>query len=152
MNSLYFEDFNIGDEFVSSTRTFTETDLVLFGGMTGDFNLVHTDEEFAKKTMYGTRVSYGLLGLSLGMGLLQRLGILESTGMAYLEVTNWKFKGVIKIGDTIHSVSRVVDKKETSKPDRGVINIEMSVMNHHGEEVQRGNHIMMVARKQVSSQ
>ena len=151
MESLYFEDFNIGDEFISPTRTVTETDVVLFAGMTGDWNLIHADEEFAKKSMFGTRIAHGLLGLSLGMGLLQRLGIVSSTGIAYISLPKWEFTGPIKIGDTIMSKTKVIAKRETTKPDRGLITFSMSVLNQKGEEVQRGEHLLMVAKKPTSS-
>lgn len=149
--SLYFEDFDVGDEFDSPTRTINESDLSLFAGLTCDYNLVHTDEEFAKKTMFGTRIAHGLLGLSIGMGLLQRMGILASTGMAYLSLPRWEFTAPIKIGDTIMSRTKVVEKRETKKTDRGLIRLEMSILNQRGEEVQRGEHLVMVARKPTSS-
>ena len=145
--SLYFEDFDVGDEFDSPTRTITESDVILFAGLTCDYNLVHTDEEFAKKTMFGTRIAHGLLGLAIGMGLLQRMGILASTGMAYISLPRWEFTGAIKIGDTIMSKTRVVEKRETKKADRGLVRFEMSVLNQRGEEVQKGEHLVMVARK-----
>ena len=151
MESLYFEDFNLGDEFTSPTRTVTEADIILFAGLTGDFNLMHTDEEFARKSIFGTRIAHGLLGLSLGMGLLQRLGIAASTGIAYLGLPKWEFTAPIKIGDTIMSKSKVIAKRETKKKDRGLITLSMSVLNQRGEEVQRGEHLLMIARKPSSS-
>ena len=61
----YYEDFSIGDEFTSPGRTVTETDVSVFAGLSGDYNPLHTDEEFAKETIFGTRIAHGLLGLSM---------------------------------------------------------------------------------------
>ena len=63
MSSLYYEELKEGDEFVSPARTVTETDVVLFASLTGDTHPMHTNEEFAKKTPFGTRIAHGLLML-----------------------------------------------------------------------------------------
>jgi len=148
-NSLYFEDFDLGDVIISPTRTMTEADITFFAGLTGDNNLMHMDEEFARRSIFGTRIAHGLLGLSMGMGLFQRLGMLSASGMAYLGVSKWEFLKPIKIGDTIHSKAEVLSKRETKKPDRGLITFGMSVYNQRDEEVQRGEHLLMVATRKT---
>ena len=69
MTRLFYEDLDVGDEHQSSGRTVTETDVVSFAGLSGDFNNMHIDEEFAKKTVFGTRVAHGLCVLSIASGL-----------------------------------------------------------------------------------
>jgi acyl dehydratase len=62
----------------------------------------------------------------------------------------WKFKGPIKIGDTIRVRAKVLAKKETSKPDRGVITLDRKVLNQRGEVVQEGETDLMVERRHGS--
>ena len=147
MSSLYYDEFNVGDEFVSATRTLTETDVILFASMTGDNNLIHVDEHYAKKSIFGTRIAHGLLGLSLGMGLFQRLGIMVDSGIAYLSINNCTFKAAIKIGDTIHSKVTIIDKNMTKKPDRGIITFTLSIFNQDNELCQSSDHKIMVSKK-----
>lgn len=146
MESFYFEDFEEGREFMTRSRTITEADVVAFAGLSGDFNPLHTDEEFASKTMFGTRIAHGLLGLSIASGLINQMGIGEKTVMAFLGMT-WNFKGALKFGDTITVHQRVAEKRETSKPDRGILRMAVSVINQNGEVVQEGEHTLMIKRR-----
>jgi acyl dehydratase len=68
MKKTFFEDFAIGDEFITPGRTVTEADVMLFAGLTGDYNRIHTDAEYMKSSMFGERIAHGLLGLSLVHG------------------------------------------------------------------------------------
>ena len=88
----YYEEFEIGEEFESPGRTVTEADLVMYAGLSGDYNQLHTDEEYSKKyNIYKTRIVHGLYGLSIAEGLKSRVGIFEGTSLASLE-WSWKFK------------------------------------------------------------
>src|SRR5699024_9699013 len=90
---LHYEDFNVGDVYTGPGRTITETDVVNFAGLSGDFNLIHTDEEYAKSNSpYETRIAHGLLGLSIASGLMTRIGIFEGTVIAFLGL-EWNFTG-----------------------------------------------------------
>ena len=146
MEPLYFEDFEIDREYVTRSRTITEADVVAFAGLSGDFNPLHTDEEFAKKTMFGTRIAHGLLGLSIASGLINQMGIAEGTVMAFLGMT-WNFKGALKFGDTITVRQRVAERRESSKQDRGILRMAISVINQNGEVVQEGEHTLMIKRR-----
>jgi acyl dehydratase len=148
MTPLYFEDFEVGAEFVTRSRTITEADVVAFAGLSGDFNPLHIDEEFGKTTIFGTRIAHGLLGLSVASGLINQLGIGEGTVMAFLGLT-WNFKGVIRFGDTITVRQRLSEKRETSKNDRGIIRMAITVVNQRGEVVQEGEHVLMVRRRSL---
>ncbi len=150
MAGLYYEDFDIGDEFVSPARTITEADVVAFAGLSGDYNPLHTDEEFGKQTIFGGRVAHGLLGLAVSTGLKQRMGISDGTVMAFLGVT-WNFKGPIRFGDTIKVRLRIAEKRDTSKPDRGIVKHFVELVNQKGEVVQDGEHILMVRRRRQAT-
>jgi acyl dehydratase len=146
MTALYFEDFEIGTEYVTRSRTITEADVVNFAGLSGDFNPLHIDEEFSKKTVFGTRIAHGLLVLSIASGLINQLGLGAGTVIAFLGLT-WNFKAAIRFGDTITVHQRLAEKRETSKPDRGILRMAISVLNQNGELVQEGEHVLMVKRR-----
>jgi acyl dehydratase len=133
----YFEEFEIGDTVESANRTITETDIVIFAGLSGDYNQLHTDAEFAKGTIFGERVAHGLLGLSVASGLAQRLGFIEGTAQAFRELT-WKFRGPILIGDTIRARFKVREKKEMPRLGGGLVVFDASVLNQRDEVVQKG--------------
>ena len=146
MQGRFFEEFSIGEQFTTRARTVTEADIVTFAGLSGDFNPLHTDKEFARNTPFGERIAHGLLGVSIQSGLSQGLGITEGTTIAFLSLT-WNFKAPILIGDTIHVVQAVQEKRETKKPDRGIIVFSVQVINQKGEVVQEGTKTMMIRRK-----
>jgi acyl dehydratase len=144
---LWYEDFKIGEERLSPGRTITESDLVSFSGLTGDFSQVHTDEEFCKKTEFGTRIAHGLLGLSIAQGLAWRTNYTQGTGVASLGWDKWRFKRPIMIGDTVRARWRATDKRESrSKPGMGIITEFVELVNQRGEVVQDGEHITMIRR------
>ena len=135
----------MGEEYVSPGRTVTEADIVLFAGLSGDYNVLHTDAEFMKSSIFGERIAHGLLGLSIQSGLLSR-GMRPYATLAFLGI-RWKFKGPIRIGDTIKVKAKVIAKRETSKPGQGIVTLERQVVNQKGEVVQEGETDLMVARR-----
>ena len=145
-NRQYFEDIQLGDEYLSPGRTITEADIVAFAGLSGDYNVLHTDAEYMKTSIFGERIAHGLLGLSISSGLGSRAIVRPFATIAFLGL-RWRFKGPIKIGDTIKVRMRVSDKKETSKPDRGIVTIQRSVVNQRGEVVQEGDTELMIERR-----
>ena len=134
----YWDDIEVGEEYESPGRTVTEADIVLFAGLSGDYNVLHTDAEFMKGSIFGERIAHGLLGLSIQSGLLTRAMAPYAT-IAFGGL-RWKFKAPIKIGDTIRVRARVVTKKAT-KTDRGLVTLERTVVNQRGEVVQQGEKI-----------
>jgi acyl dehydratase len=141
----YFEDIQVGEEYESPGRTVTETDIVLFAGLSGDYNVLHTDAEFMKKSIFGERIAHGLLGLAIQAGLFTRATQAYAT-LAFMGL-RWKFRGPIKIGDTIRLRATVTAKKETSKSDRGLVTLQRTVLNQRDEVVQEGETDLMVERR-----
>lgn len=147
---LYFDDFIVGDQFSSPARTVTEADVVNFAGLSGDYNALHVDQEYAKETVYGGRIAHGLLGLTIASGLFTRTELnrrMNKTIVAMLGIDSWKFRGPLRIGDTIHLQVEIVDKKETSKGDRGIVFFKRMVVNQKGEEIQEGIIPMMILKR-----
>jgi len=142
----YFEEFEIGDEVVSPSRTITEADVVMFAGLTGDYNQLHTDEEFAKTTPFGRRIAHGLLVLSYSVGLLGRLGFIEGTALAFRELT-WKFSQPVFMGDTVHVKARCRELKPMARLGGGLVIFDLSVVNQEGKTVQKGEwHVLMASK------
>jgi acyl dehydratase len=143
---LTFDEFEEGAVYTTASRTITEADVVSFAGLSGDFNPLHTDETFAQNTPFKTRIAHGALGLAVATGLANQLGIFEGTTLALMEIQT-RFTGPVLFGDTIHMEMKVANKKETSKPDRGVISFETAVRNQKGEDVLQGQWTLMMRRQ-----
>lgn len=135
---MYFEEFEVGQQIITAARTVTETDIVLFSGLSGDFNQIHIDAEFSKASPFGARVAHGLLGLSIASGLVVQTGFMEGTIMAFREINGWKFIKPIYIGDTIHVETEVKETKAIPRIGGGSIIIELDVKNHKGDTLMKG--------------
>jgi acyl dehydratase len=146
MGALYFEDYHVGQEFITKARTVTEPDVVNFAALSWDTNQLHTDIEFAKKSIFGERIAHGMLGIVIHSGLSQMLGIMEGTILAFMGMT-WNFHLPIKIGDTLHVVQRVKEMREGAKPDRGVLTFEKELVNQKGEVVQTGTTTVLLKKR-----
>ena len=144
---LTFDQFNVGDVFVCQARTVTEADTVNFAGVSGDYNPLHTDEEFGKATPMGGRIAHGVLVLAIATGQANQLGVFEGTTIALMQQTI-KYVGPVKFGDTVHLEIKVAEKKESSKPDRGVITFDATVLNQNGKPVIDGQWICLMKRGQ----
>jgi len=139
----YFEEFAVGDEASTSARTITEADVVQFAGLSGDYNPLHTDAEFAKGTPFGQRIAHGLLGLSIASGLADRAGFIEGTTLAFLGL-EWKFSKPVLFGDTIHLRTEVVKTRPMKRLGGGLVEFDVRVLNQRDEVVQRGTWRMLM--------
>lgn len=131
-----YEDVDVGDEFISPSRTIGESDVFQFAGITGDFNELHTSEMFAESSSYGTRIVHGMLTLSIANGLYVRIGIFKNS--VFLGIDHWKFLKPVKIGDTIRLRLLIEDKRETKEGKRGIIGMRYEVLNQRDESVAEG--------------
>jgi acyl dehydratase len=142
--SLFYDEFHIGQKFISKSRTITEADIVNFAGLSWDHNRLHTDSEYAAQTQYGKRIAHGLMGVVAHSGLAYQLT--EESLLAFLEM-KWQFKLPIYIGDTIHVEQVVKDMRESSKENRGILTFEKEVINQRKEVVQTGTTTVLLTRK-----
>lgn len=143
----WFDDLAVGDEFITAGRTITETDIQMFAMLTGDWSRIHTDEEFARASIFGRRVAHGPLGIMISVGLMVRTGVFEGTALAGLEYSDWVFRAPIHIGDTIHCRMTITETRPTSDGRRGVIQRQMELINQRGEIVQVGRARNLMARR-----
>jgi acyl dehydratase len=132
---LYFEDFSLGRQFQTLKRTVTETDLVNFTTLCGFFESLFMDQTYVEtETAFGRRIAPGALTLTFAEGLSILSGILHHTGLAFLGL-EMEIKKPVFIGDTIGVEIEVIDRRETKKPDRGIVTFYHRVNNQKGELV-----------------
>ncbi len=130
----YFDDFEVGQEFVSPARTITQTDIVNFACLSGDFNPPHVDHEYCREQPYGEPIAHGPLIFAIAAGLLCQMGLNDGTVIAMLGVDKWRVHAPVKHGDTIHVVQTVIEKKPTSKPYQGIVTFLREVKNQRGNQ------------------
>lgn len=138
MNTLYYEDLEVGQTFRSPGRTVTEADLSIFSMVSGDWNPIHSDAEYARGTPYGQRIVHGVLGVAIVTGMFDRLGIFEESALALLGIDEWRFRVPILIGDTVHMELEIAGKRLTSKGARGIIDRKIRLVRHDGTVLQEG--------------
>ena len=132
----YFEDFDIGAEFVTPARTITSTDIVNFACLSGDFNEIHTNFEYCKTTQFGEPIAHGPMIYGVAGGLQYASGLNDGTLLALVQIDQWRMLAPVKHGDTIRMKSTVIEKKQSSKPDRGTITFKRKIVNQHETTVQ----------------
>ena len=131
---LTYEEWEVGAVYETQGRTITEADVVSFAGLSGDYNPIHTDAEAAKATPFGERIVHGMLTVAISTGMANQTGLMEGTTVALLE-QNIKYKSPVRFGDTVHLRMEVTGKRETSKPDRGIVILAAQMLNQRNEVV-----------------
>ena len=143
MTQRYFEDFNVGDQFKSPSRTLTDAHFLFFAGMTGDNHPIHYDAEYGKKTRYGARLTHGLLLASLTAVGASTLGpLVEESIVAFVEQTT-RFRAPVFIGDTIYPAHEVVALER--KRSAGLLTLRVALKNQRDEVVLEGEHRYLIA-------
>jgi acyl dehydratase len=134
-SAIYWEDLTVGTKYTTSSRTITEADVAAFAALTGDFNRVHVDAEYAKGTVFGQRIAHGMLVASFMAGLTSRSipnQLMEGALFGVLE-NRLKFPKPTFIGDTIRVDIEVVEQRPTSNPERGIVVFQRKAVNQRGE-------------------
>ncbi len=144
---LYFEEFQLGQKLETVGRTITETDVVNFSALSGDYNRIHTDAAFAAGTPFGQRIAHGLCVASIASGLMVRTNIMEGTVLAFREINEWKFSKPVFIGDTVHVSSEVIELKALPRVGGGAVTIKLDVVNQKGDVCQTGRWTMLMLSK-----
>ncbi|MFQ5898715.1 MAG: MaoC/PaaZ C-terminal domain-containing protein [Candidatus Methylomirabilia bacterium] len=130
---LTFEEHAIGAKYETLGRTITETDVVTFVNLCGFTEPLFMDMEFvARESVFKGRPVPGAFTFALAEGLIMQTGLIHGTGMAYLGGET-RVVAPLLAGDTIHVEVEVTDKRETKKPDRGIVTYTHRVLNQRGE-------------------
>lgn len=139
---LFYEDVEPGLSFETGGLLVTDTHIVQFAGLSGDFFDLHMDDEFARSLGFRGRVAHGLLGLILVDGLKNRA---EQRFAAVASLSwQWNFRKPLYPGDRISGHLSVAEKRLTSKGDRGIVTLRVEVRNSAGEVLQEGTNLLMV--------
>ena len=146
MDALFYEDFEVGAEYLTTGRTIAESDILQFAALTGDWNQLHTDEAYSQSGPFGERIAHGLLGLALMEGMKYRLGLVDGTAIASLG-WNVTFAKPIFIGDTVRVRVRITSKRETRNPERGIVMEQVELINQRDEVVTTAEHGVMMRRR-----
>ena len=139
---LYFDDVEVGQQWESLGRTITESDIVNFAGLSGDFNPIHMDHEFCKTTMYRKPIAHGLLILAMSSGLGMAFPLMRT--QAFLSIKEWKFLEPVYIGDTIRVKARLLEKEERARGRRGIITWSRQIINQNNKVVEEGITVTLV--------
>lgn len=149
---LMWEDLNEGDVAVSASRTITETDVINFCGLSGDFNWFHTDKVAAEDSVFGQRVAHGMLVASIATGL--QVGQMEPkiATAAFMGLKEWQFRGAVFFDDTIYVKRTIGEKTEHKNPAQGFCIYEVEVLKKVADDddkvVQKGQWNMLIRRKE----
>jgi len=145
---LYFEEYEIGQKMTTRGRTITESDIVQFGALTGDFNPMHFDAAYMKDHLLGQRVAHGMLTVSYAVGQAYQLGFMEQTVLAFRSM-EMKFSTPVFIGDTIHVELTIIEKKEARRLGGGTVTMEVRIINQEAKVVQKGSWTVLIAARDV---
>jgi acyl dehydratase len=146
---LYFDDVEVGQEWESLGRTVTQADIVNFAGLSGDFNPIHVDHEFARNTPFRRPIAHGLLVWSIGSGL--GLYSPPMRTLAFMSIREWHFKDPVYIGDTIRVRSKIAEKQVRARGRRGVIVWQRRILNQEAKVVQEGVTLTLVEGRGTDS-
>ena len=142
---LWFEDYSVGHEVVTAARTITESDVVAFAGLSGDFNPLHVDAPFAERTAFRGRIAHGLLVESIARGLVAQTGVFDGTIAALAEVRS-TFVRPTPIGTTIHVRLEVLELQQDPPAGRGRVRLRKRVYDSESELVAEGEWLVVVRR------
>ena len=130
-----WESFLTGDRYRTESITVTESHVVAWAGLTGDWVPLHVDAEYAANTEFGERIAHGPLTLALALGLVTRTGIFGSSVLAWLGLDEVRLPLPVRLGDTITTGVTVRSTRPTSKPGRGLVTLDYEVSNQRDESV-----------------
>ena len=143
--SLYFEEFEVGARYPTYARTITEGDLSFFCAFVGYHVPLFIDEEYAKQTPYGGRIAPSALTMSISTGMTESL--YRTTVVGIVGVDRGRFLAPVRPGDTIRTEVEVMSKRETSKPEQGLVVFRDHVLNQRDETVFQIDKTVLIKRR-----
>jgi acyl dehydratase len=147
---LYFEEFGVGQKITTAARTIGEAEVAAFAGLSGDFNQIHTDAEYARHTPFGQRVAHGMLSMAVASGLAVQTGVMTGTVIAFREIGEWKFSRPVFLGDTIHAILEVIGTKPLARLGGGAVETQVSVLNQQDDVVMSGRWTVLIQSRPAS--
>ena len=145
---LFMDDVDIGQSWTSPARTVTETDLVNFAGISGDFNPIHMDHEFARSGPFRKPIAHGILVMSISSGL--SLNSPPMRTLAFVGIRDWQFLEPVFIGDTLHVRTTVMEKEIRTRGKRALITWQREIVNQQEKVLQKGFTLTLVEGRAMS--
>lgn len=142
----YWDALVEGDQIVSPGITISESHLVQWAGLTGDWVSLHLDAEYAATTPFGQRIGHGPLTLAVGLGLMTQTGYFTNV-VAWLGLDEVRAVQPVFIGDTIHAEVTVRTARETKRPDAGIWTLDYTVVKQDGTKVMTFTTSLMIKRR-----
>jgi 3-hydroxybutyryl-CoA dehydratase len=142
-----FEDFFVGREVRTAGRTIEMSDILTFAGLTGDHYRLHTDEEFAATTQFGSRIAHGPLTYAMAVGLIALSNFYGDAVIAMRECQELRALRPVFPGDTIHVDATVVSAEPSKRPEAGIVTVGYSVVNQKAEQVMTFRMVLLVRRR-----
>jgi 3-hydroxybutyryl-CoA dehydratase len=139
-----YEDWEIGEEFVTGARTITEGDIVTFAGLSGDWSATHTNDVYGRSTIFKSRIAYGNVTFIVSTGLLAQTLLFEGTAMALLDM-KISYQEPVRFEDTIYCRFKAVEKRRSQTAGRGIVTFQVLVFNQKDEQVAEERLIFLVA-------
>lgn len=139
----YGDDFRLGEVHRTGRITVTETHVVNWAGLTGDFYPLHMDQVYAEQTQFGTRLAHGPMIFGLAVGLVAQAGFGGDAPIAWLGANNMRMLAPVKIGDTIRVEVTVKEQRPTKDPKKGVQTWTYRVHNQREEAVMEFDYVLM---------
>ena len=149
VEKMYYEDLRPDLYFETARRTITKEDLETFTRLSGDYNPLHTDADYAASTPFGDLIVQGALVLSIGTGLANSLGYLSGTVDAFVAL-DWKYRAPVKVGDTIWATLKFHSKREMPGYNGGLVTLYVTLFNQLNKPVQKGTWTLLVRSKNGS--
>jgi acyl dehydratase len=143
---LYYEDLAVGQTLVTAGRTITETDLVQFAMLSGDWNPIHVDRTAAEESPFGRPVVHGVCGLAILGGLLYAAGWFSTTVEALIGFDELRFAKPLFPGDTIRCRLTVKELRVTSK-GKGLLVRRLELINQRDEVVTTTTSPILIKRR-----
>ena len=139
---MNYEEIKEGDVFTSPKREITAADIDAFAELTGDNNEIHTSEEYAKNSRFGTRIAHGMLVMGIANGMYVRMGIFKNSVL--MEIKEWKLMRPVKLGDVIYLKLTIESKRQTKRPGFGICEMKYEILNQDEDTAAEGTLVRMV--------
>ncbi len=139
---MNYEQIKEGDVFTSPKREITAADIDAFAELTGDNNEIHTSEEYAKNSRFGTRIAHGMLVMGIANGMYVRMGIFKNSVL--MEIKEWKLMRPVKLGDVIYLKLTIESKRQTKRPGFGICEMKYEILHQDEDTAAEGTLVRMV--------
>ncbi len=146
-----WEDFPVGRVVTTPAVTVTESHVVQFASLTGDWYPLHTNAEWSAQTPFGQRIAHGPLTLSLAVGLMYQSQAYGDSILAWLGSDRLRATAPVFFGDTVHVVATVTSSRGSKDPSRGVVVLDYLVRNQRGEDVMSFSFTLLMRSREVVS-